>query len=157
MNKEKELLWYLIKNPKRGGIAFPLKELLLGFDKSYGKNTYARLKKKAFLTYEADTMVVTEKGKQYLKRRAVRLPTFEATKSKERPDLIVMFDIPEDRKSEREWFRIHLKRFGYTMIQKSVWFGPSPLPQEFVAYLYSIGLENNIRTFHAREVEKLGK
>lgn len=62
-------------------------------------------------------------------------------------NMIVMYDIPEPKKAEREWFRWHLKKFGYAMIQKSVWVGPSPLPKEFLKYLDEIKLRNAIKTF----------
>src|ERR1035437_7666189 len=54
-------------------------------------------------------------------------------------NLIVMYDIPSDMKKERDWFRRHLKRFNYIMVQKSVWVGPSPLPKDFLEYVTSIG------------------
>lgn len=58
-----------------------------------------------------------------------------------------MFDIPEEKKAEREWFRFHLKRFGFEMIQRSVWVGPAPLPKEFLVYLEEIDLKSCIKTF----------
>ena len=58
-----------------------------------------------------------------------------------------MFDVPTERKGEREWFRWHLKKFGYIMIQQSVWVGPSPLPKEFNDYVKSIKLDRCIKTF----------
>lgn len=33
------------------------------------------------------------------------------------------------------------------MIQRSVWVGPSPLPEEFLNYLKRIGLEKEFKTF----------
>ena len=62
-------------------------------------------------------------------------------------NLIVMYDIPNDQKKERDWFRRHLIKFGYIMIQKSVWVGPSPLPKDFVAYLKEIKIGDNLKTF----------
>ena len=58
---------------------------------------------------------------------------------------IVMYDIPFNKRSERDWFRSQLKRFNYVMIQKSVWVGPSPLPQDFLDYVKSIGLKNKLK------------
>ncbi len=40
-----------------------------------------------------------------------------------------------------------LKKFGYIMIQKSVWVGPSPLPKEFKDYMKEIKLDKCIKTF----------
>lgn len=60
-------------------------------------------------------------------------------------DLIVMYDIPKNKKKERDWFRRHLQKFDYVMVQKSVWVGPSPLPKDFTNYVKSIGLFSRLR------------
>jgi hypothetical protein len=61
-------------------------------------------------------------------------------------DLVVMYDFPKDKIKERNWFRRHLQKFGYIMIQKSVWVGPSPLPKDFLNYVKSVGFLNQIVT-----------
>ena len=38
-------------------------------------------------------------------------------------NLIVMYDVPDNLKKERDWLRRHLIKFGYAMIQRSVWVG----------------------------------
>ena len=62
-------------------------------------------------------------------------------------DMILMYDIPYDKRKERDWFRRHLQKFGYTMVQKSVWIGPSSLPKDFLDYVKSIGLSKQFMTF----------
>jgi DNA-binding transcriptional regulator PaaX len=62
-------------------------------------------------------------------------------------NLIIMYDIPSDMRKERDWFRRHLKKFNYIMIQKSVWVGPSPLSKDFLDYVKSIGLLDQLKTF----------
>lgn len=62
-------------------------------------------------------------------------------------NLLLIYDIPEGRKKERDWFRRQLKNFDFTMIQRSVWVGPSPLPAEFLNYLKRIGLQKEFKTF----------
>jgi len=62
-------------------------------------------------------------------------------------NLIVMYDIPHNQKKERDWFRRHLVKFGYIMIQKSIWVGPSPLPKNFLDYLKEIKIGDNFKTF----------
>jgi len=62
-------------------------------------------------------------------------------------DLIVMYDVTEDKKRERDWFRRQLIKFNYIMIQRSVWVGPSPLPKYFLSYVKLIGLKNRVKTF----------
>jgi DNA-binding transcriptional regulator PaaX len=62
-------------------------------------------------------------------------------------NLIIMYDIPHEMKKERDWFRRHLVKFGYIMIQKSVWVGPSPIPKNFLEYLKEIKIGDNFKTF----------
>jgi len=62
-------------------------------------------------------------------------------------NLIVMYDIPHEKKKERDWFRRQLKKFDYIMVQKSVWVGPSPLPKYFLDYIKRIGLKDQLKTF----------
>ncbi len=85
---------------------------------------------------------VGEKGRRYF-----QYPCFIHNYKNTAPkDLIVMYDMPKDKKKEREWFRRHLQRFDYIMVQKSVWVGPSPLPKDFLNYVKKIGLSDQLRT-----------
>ena len=61
-------------------------------------------------------------------------------------NLIVMYDIPHLEKLERDRLRRQLKFFGYIMIQRSVWVGPSPLPKSFVSYVRLAGLRDKLKT-----------
>lgn len=82
------------------------------------------------------------------RKRDLYKMSFESSFKKDAPkNLIVMYDISSEKTSERNWFRRQLVSFGYVMIQRSVWVGPSPLPKEFVAYVKSIGLEDNLISF----------
>ncbi|MFA5933903.1 MAG: CRISPR-associated endonuclease Cas2 [Candidatus Paceibacterota bacterium] len=74
--------------------------------------------------------------------------SFSSSFKKDSPkNLIVMYDISHEKKKERDWFRRHLKKFDYIMIQKSVWVGPSPLSKDFLEYIESIGLKDKMKTF----------
>ena len=125
---------------------------LLGIPKlssyKYGsiKSGISRLKKKQFIIKNNSGWFLTPKGRKYHKRRYDSLIQFNSSFSKNDPkNLLVMFDIPETKKAEREWLRWHLKKFNYNMVQKSVWRGPSPLPKEFLDYLKKIGLQKNLK------------
>jgi CRISPR/Cas system-associated endoribonuclease Cas2 len=79
--------------------------------------------------------------------------SFDSPFKKDSPkNLLVMYDIPSDKSNERNWFRRHLKKFDYIMIQKSVWVGPSPLPNEFIRYVETIGLKKQLKTFKLSKV-----
>ncbi len=91
---------------------------------------------------------LNKKNKKHLGRKYHQYKYFDSTLEESSPKrLIVMYDIPHEKKKERDWFRRHLKKFNYLMIQKSVWVGPSPLPPEFLAYVKAIGLVNQLKAF----------
>jgi DNA-binding transcriptional regulator PaaX len=76
------------------------------------------------------------------------LDSFTSYFKKDAPkNLLLIYDIPEGRKKERDWFRRQLKNFDFKMIQRSVWVGPSPLPEDFLGYLKRIGLQKEFKTF----------
>ena len=120
--------------------------------KDYKRNSIntalSRLKKKQYITFEGSCFKLSKNGKRYIAKRKARLQLFQSPFGEESSkNLLVIFDIPEIRKAEREWFRFHLRKFNYDMIQKSVWVGPSPLPEEFLNYLKRIKLNDCIKTF----------
>lgn len=91
---------------------------------------------------------MTKAGKEYFKnKRKLALKFDSPFKSNDPKNLLLMFDVPESRKAERNWLRLHLKIFQYLMIQKSVWVGPSPLPKQFKAHVKEMGLDVFIKTF----------
>ena len=90
----------------------------------------------------------TNNTKEHKRKRNFYNNTFYSPFKNNSPkNLIVMYDIPSDKKKERDWFRRHLVKFGYIMIQKSVWVGPSPLPKDFLSYLKEINIKDNLKTF----------
>jgi DNA-binding transcriptional regulator PaaX len=127
---------------------------LLGIPKfkNYSKRTLRstidRLAREEMIRRELNGFILTANGRKYLKIKEDSLKSFQK-KIGTNPvrNLLVMFDIPVHRKAEREWFRLHLKKFGYAMIQQSVWVGPSPLPKDFLFYLEEIKLKNCVKTF----------
>jgi len=91
--------------------------------KSYNKDSVytalSRLRKKGFIEKESNGWILTPLGKKYAEKRMDSLQTFSFNFLKNAPkNLLVLFDIPETRKGEREWFRWHLKKANYMMIQK---------------------------------------
>lgn len=108
-----------------------------------------RLRVKGFIKNDYGKYSITKKGREYFKNmRGKVLRNFKSDLKKSDPkNLLIMFDVPESKKAERNWFRKHLIKFNYFMVQKSVWVGPSPLPKEFVAYVKEIGLQSSVKSF----------
>ncbi|MFA6324958.1 MAG: CRISPR-associated endonuclease Cas2 [Candidatus Paceibacterota bacterium] len=111
------------------------------------RSSVDRLVKNEMIQKELNGFILTANGRKYLKKKEDSLKSFFKIDKNLDKNLLVMFDIPNIKKAEREWFRFHLKKFGFILIQKSVWVGPAPLPKDFLEYLKEIKLEKCIKTF----------
>jgi DNA-binding transcriptional regulator PaaX len=119
-------------------------------------STISRMQKNGLIEIKNDKWSLTEKGRKYFEDKRKLSVKFHSSFILNAPkNLLLMFDIPESKKAEREWLRWHLREFQYYMIQKSVWVGPSPLPKKFGAHLKEIGLYNYIKTFKLAKPYKI--
>jgi len=57
---------------------------------------------------------------------------------------IVMLDLPESRKSERNSLRYILKKAGFVMLKNSVWISPYPLEHLFMNIKKDMGLSSEL-------------
>lgn len=156
MSIEREILEFLHKNRNKRTLKY--KGLRVGFlglpdFKHYKYQSLANgcsvLKKKGYIKKgKMDNYFITVKGIQFLESGRNFLKKFctDLLKNSSK-NLLVIYDIEESRKKEREWFRYHLKKFHFIMIQKSVWVGPAPLPKGFIDYVREIKLGENFKTF----------
>ena len=93
-----------------------------------------------------------ERKKLFKKRASLITPHFGHLKLKSaKRNMIVIFDIPEIRKKQRNWLRGDLMALGFIMLQKSVWLGPSPLPKEFISYLNETNILQYLKFFKVAE------
>lgn len=156
MTAEKEILSYLSKTKNKRQLRY--KGIRIGFlglpdFKHYKYQTLANncsiLRKMGYIRQSYGIYYITNKGELFLsKLESKSFKFFETEKTKNDPkDLLIIYDIPQDKTSHRNWFRRELKKFHFIMIQKSAWVGPSPLPTEFSNYVKNIGLSKTIRTF----------
>ncbi|MEI7513265.1 MAG: hypothetical protein WCJ74_01440 [bacterium] len=112
------------------------------------KSTLCRLKRGGYISENDEGMGITPLGRKYVEKKLNSFKQFDSPFNKKSPrNLILSFDIPEGKKAERDWLRWHLKKFNYILIQKSLWVGPSPLPEDFLNYLRFIKLTKHIKTF----------
>jgi DNA-binding transcriptional regulator PaaX len=111
-------------------------------------DTFYRLRKKGYVEIKSGKWILTKIGKEYFENKRKMSMKFCSPFVLNAPkNLLLMFDIPESKRAERNWLRWHLREFQYYMIQQSVWVGPSPLPKKFGAHLKAMGLYNCIKTF----------
>ena len=126
--------------------------------------TLSRMKKAGLIANKAHIWNMTNKGRLYLsmmqrKQKLTlelkpKLPPHMARQNKSKSNtMIVVFDIPEAQKRSREWLRVELSHLGFTMLQKSVWFGPAPLPKEIIQSLHYMKMLRHIKFFKAHEAD----
>ncbi|MDP3052541.1 MAG: hypothetical protein Q8N22_01130 [bacterium] len=115
--------------------------------------TLSRLKKRGLVENKNGIWAITKQGRKFLKNKLIsKIPHFGHLKIKnKKKELVVIFDIPEIRKKQRNWLRGELTLLGFILLQKSVWLGPAPLPKEFIKYLSDTNLLPYLRFFKATE------
>ncbi|HTH93259.1 MAG TPA: hypothetical protein VL576_02145 [Candidatus Paceibacterota bacterium] len=60
---------------------------------------------------------------------------------------IIMLDLPEDRKAERDGLRYLLKKAGFILLKNSVWISPYPFEHLFMNIKKDLGLTTEIMIF----------
>lgn len=132
---------------------------ILGLPTSYefSKETFSallhRLKKEGLVTKSGRgiksewllTRIGTNKLKYYQN-------SIQPTKPDGIPRL-VMYDIPESDRKKRNWIRSELVASDYEQLQKSVWLGYAPLPENFAKSLKDFRLEDKV---HIVSINKKG-
>ena len=62
-------------------------------------------------------------------------------------DTIIIFDVPEIRRTLRDYLRAELTMLGYEQLQKSVWIGGGPLPEAFMEFVREKKLADDMHIF----------
>lgn len=91
--------------------------------------------------------IITNKGLREIKKKSPEAPV------KDGIPRIVSFDIPEKERKKRRWIREALFEHGYQSLQKSVWIGFSPFPENFFDDLDLLSLRDCIHVF---SIDKIG-
>lgn len=122
-------------------------------------NTLYRLQKRGFVERKNDIWHVTQKGIEYLGKRMITLKKYPRGSydririRKKGKDMVIAFDVPEKYRKRRSWLRMELDALGFAPLQKSVWFGPAPLPKEFVDTLGQLNVLKYMKFFEAKQRE----
>ncbi|MCU0660629.1 MAG: hypothetical protein MUD00_03420 [Candidatus Pacebacteria bacterium] len=67
---------------------------------------------------------------------------------------IIILDLPEDRKSEREALRYLLKKAGFVCAKNSVWVSPLPFEYFFEGIKKDFGLSTEMLILKTSEVDE---
>lgn len=84
-----------------------------------------------FDTEQSTYLRLTEEGHQKLRNLKITNPNSLVSTNWDGLWRMILVDIPESRKSERESFRYLLKKAGFVCLKNSVWISPYPLEHMF--------------------------
>lgn len=70
---------------------------------------------------------------------------------------LVIFDIPERERRKRDIIRAELASCNFKSLQKSVWIGENPLPEDFIALIDELRLKDRLHIFSIRESGTIGE
>jgi DNA-binding transcriptional regulator PaaX len=116
----------------------------------------SRLHKKQYVSKGSSGWSITNRGRREITRIGSQYITcpfgIHAVKN-----TLVAYDIAENNRKARSWLRNQLEIFNYSMLQKSLWFGPGPLPLDFLHRIRDLGLSENVKIFTVKKREGVNK
>ena len=91
---------------------------------------------------------MTSKGKKWLTKSKQMEPQIPPRDGIIR---LVIFDIPEHERKKRDMIRQELMNYNFKMLQKSIWIGFNPFPEDFVRLLDSFRLKNKVHILSIKD------
>ncbi len=126
------------------------------FGRSYNSYRSAayNLKKRGSIKFVSKNgkrfLQLTKKGELEILLAKAKMPVAGKWDGKWR---MVVFDIPESAKQQRNQLRDLLKRNNFRKLQASVYINPYPLNREALKYLLETGLDGYIRIIKVEEMD----
>jgi len=115
--------------------------------KSNFNQSLYRLKKRGIIHKKKDDYILSEKGISFYKNYCPLIKKQIDKKNR----ILIIFDIPENKKRIRDWIRLQIKFWDFKMIQKSVWAGYGPLPDEFGKRLKLLGVDKGVKILNIQK------
>ncbi len=141
-----------------GDIVPKARELRYGFvPPNYKRASYLSTVSKLLSTGEIERKIdengepcfeITPKGKEKFKRK---FPILSMQKKKWNKEfMVVIFDIEEKKRRERDALRIKLRELGFGMLQESVWVSPYHFEDDFREFLVAYNLQEFVFVLAAK-------
>jgi len=123
-------------------------------EKQRFRTMMSRLKKDGFLepSNKSSLPTITSKGILLLKlligsEKEILPQKQKYQKEEDKKVIFIAFDIPETMKRQRAWLRGVLTYLGFSMLQKSIWYGSVKIPTDFINDLKNLSLIKFIEIF----------
>ena len=107
-----------------------------------------------FDTEQNSFLRLTSEGRQKLRTYQLSSPTSLVNTAWDNMWRIVILDLPEDRKSERESLRYLLKKAGFMCIKNSVYITPYPFEHLFIEIKNDLGLSTEMMVIVTDKIDK---
>jgi len=115
------------------------------------RTTLWRLEKNGLVKKEQRKYQLTFKGLKIVKNFQVKAAREDIWDGRWR---LVMFDIPEKKREERDWLRWQLLTWDYKPLQKSVFIGKHVIERDFYSECIERGLKDFIRLITIGEIDE---
>lgn len=99
-----------------------------------------------------NAVLLTKKGTDKALKASFKIDKSKLRKRKDGKWIMVIFDIPQNRKRDRALLRSVLKNLGYKLFQQSVWINPYDVSEKTERSLQFYCLDKYVRIFLINEI-----
>jgi len=99
-----------------------------------------------------NTVILTKKGADKAMRASFKIIDVKKKKRKDGKWIMVIFDIPQNHKKDRDLLRSVLKNLGYKLFQQSVWINPYDVYEKTERALQFYSLDKYVEVFLVDEL-----
>lgn len=120
------------------------------------KQSLAKLERAGFIVRKNRMdgyFVLTSKGEMRAKREKIENTRIARPKKWDGLWRLIMFDVPEEKRKERQAINFALKKIGCAQYQKSVFITPFPCEEEIDFVANCFGVRQYVRVILAQKVE----
>lgn len=142
------------------GLAPVMEKYFKGYNKRQKEREYRRLvsymKRQNLLKLEprsGNGLVLTNKGKARAQKANLEALAINTDREWDGRWRLVIFDVPEKLKTQRDVLTFHLRRLGLYQLQKSVWVHPYEVRPEVEAIAVTYGVEPYLTLVEAASID----
>ena len=99
--------------------------------------------------HKNSSWVVTDRGRNRLIKNHAQMPTI--IPAADGVARLVIFDISERERKKRNVIRAELVGCNFQQLQRSVWIGYNPLPEDFIELVDALHLKKSVHIFSVKE------
>jgi len=128
------------------------------FEKYYAKKKLKQWSKDDLIVLGGKCVKLTAKGKKLLKLNSIHdIQLADSKKDWDGIWHVISYDIPDNKKSQRDYFRRKLEELGFTMVQKSMFIFPYNCEEEVALLALELGISPFVMHLTTNQLPKEDK